>query len=57
MVVDKAEVSSGTAIDKLNSGNRELGSKVGYLHCFNTLKCCRRWQNLGPTILRPGKVF
>ena len=29
VVVDEAEVSSGTAIDKLNSGNRELGSKVG----------------------------
>ena len=55
MVVDEAEVSSGTAIDKLNSGNRELGSKVGDFHCFNTLKCYRRWQNWSPTILRPRK--
>ena len=55
MVVDEAEVSSGTAIDKLNSGNRELGSKVGDFHCFNTLKCYRRWRNWSQPCFAPGK--
>ena len=33
MVVDEAEVSSGTVIDKLDSGDRRLGTSV----VFNTL--------------------
>ena len=57
VVVDEAGVSSKTAIDKLNSENMELKSKVGDLHYFNTLKYSRRWQNWSPTRLHPGKYF
>ena len=55
VVVDKAGVSSKTAIEKLNSENMELKSKVGDLHYFNTLKYSRRWQNWSPTKLRSRK--
>ena len=37
-IVDKDGVSSETAIEKLNSENMEIKSKVGYLHYFDTLK-------------------
>ena len=57
MVVDEAGVSSKTAIEKLNSENMELKSKVADLHYFNTLKYSLRWQNWSSTKLRSGKEF
>ena len=33
-IVDEEGVSSETAIEKLNSENMEIKSKVGYLHYF-----------------------
>ena len=57
VVVDEAGVSSKTAIEKLNSENMELKSKVGNLHYFNTLKYSLRWQNWSSTRLRSRKEF
>ena len=57
VVVDEAGVSSKTAIEKLNSENTELKSKVGDLHYFNTLKYSLRWQNWSSTKFRSGKEF
>ena len=56
VVVDKAGVLL-TAIEKLNSENMELKSKVGDLHYFNTLKYSLRWQNWSSTRLRSRKEF
>ena len=57
VVVDEAGVSSKTAIEKLNSENMELKSKVGDLHYFNTLKYSLRLQNWSSTRLRSRKEF
>ena len=56
-IVDEDGVSSETAIEKLNSENMELKSKVGDLHYFNTLKYSLRWQNWSSTRLRSRKEF
>ena len=40
MFVDEAEVSSGTVIDKLDSGDRRLGTSI-VLTRYNSVACYR----------------